>query len=370
MTAYLWNFEPLDTLFIKDGTPFNAGEGGRQGLSSLFPPPITTCQGAIRTALAYGQEWTPKHPDQWPPELGDSNNLGSLELRGPFIRREGEFLYPAPLIILGKHEYEGMTLHRLYPLLRARCDLNPKQDVVLTGLKKGVAGAEPLKESWFSKKGIEKVLAGGLPSPNDVYKSEELWSEESRVGIEIDRQTRTAQDHKLYSTFHVRMKREVIFTVSVKGVPEHWHHQAASYIPFGGEGRIASITREPDDREYLPEMPELKADRGKVSFTITLITPAFFDKKTSEVVQKGPVPWVPGNCISACLGKIIQVGGWDVAQRQPRPLQAFLPAGSTWFFEAEEEQMEYVKNLHGKCIGDKTEMGYGQVIIGRWEGIK
>jgi CRISPR-associated protein Cmr3 len=370
MTSLLWNFEPLDTLFIRDGTPFNAGEGGKRGLISLFPPPVTTCQGAIRTALAYGQGWTPKHPDRWPEELGKPDNIGDLELRGPFMRRGGEFLYPAPLIVLEKKECENIIFHRLYPLVRARCDLNPEQDVLLSGLKEGVSGAKLLTEYWFSKKGIEKVLAGGLPDPTDIYKSDELWNKESRVGITLDRKTRTAEKHKLYSTFHIRAKHQVSFSVSVKGVPEQWHHQAPSCIAFGGEGRVACISRESDDKEYLPRMPEFETGTGKICFTITLITPAFFGKKTSEVIQQGPTSWVPGNCVSACLGKLVKVGGWDIDKQEPRPLQGFLPAGSTWFFEAEEKHMEQIKNLHGTCLGEKTEMGHGHVIIGRWEGVK
>lgn len=372
MTAFLWNFEPLDTLFIRDGTPFNAGEGGMRGIKSIFPPTITTCQGAIRTALAYGQGWDPGHNELWPKELGGPENLGVLQLRGPFIRREGDFLYEAPLLVLGNQSGEDTTFHRLYPLVKERitCDLNPKQGMVLPGLKEKAPGAQPLIGVWFTKKGMEAVLAGGIPSSQDVFKSNELWDEEGRVGIALDRKKRTAQDSKLYSTFHVRMQRGVSFCVRVEGVPDNWHGQAPSHITFGGEGRVASIKPELDDGEYLPRMPELETDGGKVRFSVILITPAFFnkDEETRKVIRLGPTSWVPGECISACIGKAVQIGGWDIARSEPRPLQAFLPAGTTWFFEAEEKYVKQIKALHGKCLGEKTEMGYGQVIIGRWGG--
>lgn len=372
MTAFLWNFEPLDTLFIRDGTPFNAGEGGRRGIKSLFPPPITTCQGAIRTALAYSRGWTPGHNELWPEELGRPDDLGVLEMRGPFIRREGNLLFKAPLMVLGKKNGEDTTFYRLHPLvkMRIRCDLNPEQDMVLPGLKENIPGAKPLTGFWLTKKGMEAVLAGGIPSSHDVIKSDELWDEEGRVGIELDREKRTAQDHKLYSTFHVRMQRGVSFCVRVEGVSEDWHLQAPSYITFGGEGRVVNITSMPDGGEYLPRIPELETNGDRVRFVVILITPAFFDKNTREVIRQGPTSWIPGKCISACIGKVAQIGGWDVADGAPRPLQAFLPAGTTWFFEAEEKHLKQIKKLHGKCLGEKTKMGYGQVIIGRWEGVK
>ncbi|NLK53021.1 MAG: hypothetical protein GX295_11375 [Syntrophomonadaceae bacterium] len=372
MTAFLWNFQPFDTLFIRDGTPFNAGEGGMWGIKSLFPPPITTCQGAIRTALAYGRGWTPGHNELWPEELGGPNDLGVLELRGPFMRREGDLLYEAPLLVLGNRSGQDITFHRLYPLVKKRitCDLNPKQGIVLPGLKEKAPGAQPLTGFWFTKKGIEDVLAGGIPSSQDVFQSNELWDKEGRVGIALNRKKRTAQDSQLYSTFHVRMQRGVSFCVRVEGVPDDWHRQAPPHITFGGEGRVASIKPEPDGGEYLPRMPELETDGGKVRFTVILITPAFFAEQTQEVIRQGPIAWIPGKCISACMGKAVQLGGWDMARGKPRSLQAFLPAGTTWFFEAEEKYGEQIKALHGACLGENTEMGYGQVIIGRLEGVK
>ena len=145
--------------------------------------------------------------------------------------------------------------------------------------------------------------------------------------------------------------------------------QVPSHITFG-EGRVASIRPEPDKGEYLPQMSELETEGGKVRFTVILVTPAFFDEQTRKVIHSGPTSWIAGKCISACIGKVIQIGGWDITRREHRPLQAFLPSGTTWFLEAEEKHLDQIKSLHGKCLGKKTEMGYGQVIIGRWEGLK
>jgi CRISPR-associated protein Cmr3 len=47
--SVLWRFTPLDTLFFRDGRPFNAGE--TVWLESLFPPSGRTLQGVIRSAI-------------------------------------------------------------------------------------------------------------------------------------------------------------------------------------------------------------------------------------------------------------------------------------------------------------------------------
>ena len=59
MGAMLWAFGSLDTFFFRDGTPYNAGEGGATGIKVPFPL-YDHLQGAIRTALAMGQAG--RHP--------------------------------------------------------------------------------------------------------------------------------------------------------------------------------------------------------------------------------------------------------------------------------------------------------------------
>jgi hypothetical protein len=77
-----WNFTLLDTGFFRTGQPFHAGEGGYSRITSCFPPPMSTLQGAIRTALAAAWRWRPGNSD-WPEELGDTDSSGPVVLQGP-----------------------------------------------------------------------------------------------------------------------------------------------------------------------------------------------------------------------------------------------------------------------------------------------
>ena len=67
---------------------------GRQGLQS-FPPPTRPAR-SYKDCASIWAGMDPKHPDQWPPELGDSNNLGSLELRGPLFVGKVNFYIRLP----------------------------------------------------------------------------------------------------------------------------------------------------------------------------------------------------------------------------------------------------------------------------------
>lgn len=83
------------------------------------------------------------------------------------------------------------------------------------------------------------------------------------------------------------------------------------------------------------------------------------------VIKNGP-PGIPGECISACIGKSVQAGGWDTQNFRPRPLEPLIPSGSTWFYEAGENELEQVLSLHGEVFDDA--LGFGQILIGLWEG--
>lgn len=372
MTERFWIFSALDSLFFRDGTPYNAGEGGQSGVSGCFPPYMTTLQGAVRTALAVGQGWTPENPEKWPQELGNPGHLGNLRLRGPYLLIDEQLLFPAPLMLMQKKD-KDIRFSRLVPGEKVDCDLG---QVRLPELKDKIPGAKLMEKQWLTAEGLKAVLAGGLPEKEQVFEQDKLWREESRVGIEREKNSRTAADGKIYSSIHVRpgdFKHKVSLGVYVDGVPGSWHEKAARVTWLGGEGRLACLEIKETGPE-LPPHPEIKPQGGKVRFTATLITPGWFDN-LKEVIKNGPVNSIPGELVSACIGKVEQVGGWDIKNHCPRPLKPLLPAGTTWFFEAAASELEQVYSLHGQCIGDnkekqkdkdKTAYGFGQIVIGRW----
>ena len=114
----------------------------------------------------------------------------------------------------------------------------------------------------------------------------------------------------------------------------------------------------------------MAADDNKIYYTVSLITPSSSSKteQLKQLIQKGPVN-APGRCISACIGKPQLYGGWNLEKQEPRPLQPYLPPGSTWFFEAAASEKANIEALHGRCIDDEElpSYGYGQVLIGKWE---
>lgn len=367
----IWSFRALDTLFIRDGTPFHLGELGSAQPRSIFPPLMYTMQGAIRTELASRQGWKPKEP--LPKELGDGDDLGDLKLQGPYLRFHGKLLFPVPTLLFGKKGDYGWEMTRLVPGKPARCDLDPNQDVCLPVLERRIDGGD-LFQGWVTTKGLKKILAGGTPLDTELFQTKELWKEEIRTGIMQEHKTKIVKDGHLYAIQHIRPVEGLEILVGVNGIPEAWHPQESFGVTLGGEGRAARVNvfSQEETNELLEEISSLETvlddfeEEEKVCFTISLITVGTYpENKIMNVIRFGPISFLQEWCVSASIGKVIQAGGWDLKKNQPRPMRPLIPAGSTWFYEIPLDQKEKVTALL-KDIEANT-YGMNQMVIGRWE---
>lgn len=358
-----WTFSFFDTCFFRNPSPFNAGEGGYAVAQTAFPPTMFTVQGAIRTSLALEQGWHPGDERRWPEELGGSDDIGKLRFCGPYLCLEDQIYFATPLFLLGR----GDAFTRLAPGEEVECDLGL---VRLPVPLRPIEGAKALGESFISRDGLASVLEGGTPRGEDVKDREYFWAEEPRVGLERQDAKRTALEGHLYSCVHIRPRSGVKLVVFVAGIPEGWNVCSRRILTLGGEGRLAAAEVEAGDpSRFLPPAPRLMAGSdGKLRFTVTLLTPGWYGGpvETEGVIRQGP-PGVPGRCVSACVGKAMQLGGWDLLNQRPRPLVSVLPPGSTWFYECEPELAEELLKLHGKCLSPLEAYGFGQIAIGRWE---
>lgn len=366
----IWDFTLLDTGFFRSGQPFNAGEGGYSGVRGIFPPTMNTLQGAIRTALAVAKGWSPTG-GQLPPELGTPEHLGVLSLRGPYLLFGNEPYYQMPYHLLVKRKSGPDSLKKfvfLTPGEPVTCDLG--QEICLPQPVEQLDGASSVEGLYISKSGYTSLLAGQLPLEEQIKEQENLWKEEPRVGLERNDNTRTAVDSHLYRIQHVRPEKEVKIRVIVCGLPPGWPELPRRVFPLGGEGRLSAVEvkgfSKKEQINLLPACPTLAPGTGgTLRFTVTLITPGSFGD-LAGVVRRG-LPGIPGRCLSACLLRPQLIGGWDLVNREPRPLTPYLAPGSTWFFESTAEDLSALNKLHGACIGEKTAYGYGQILIGKWE---
>ncbi len=352
-----FHLTPLDTLFFRDGSPFDAGETGQMEVRGVFPPGPATVAGALRAAFARQLGWN-GDSRSWDAsiieKLGEGDNLDPLRFSGLYLARNGEPLFPAPLHLLRA----GGTQHlsRLKPGGELHTDIGgvrlPEVEKRYDAEGREIGGFKPLEDTYLTLEAMRDVINGGLPDPADIIPADRLWASEARVGIQRDRETRTTREDALYQTVHARLVPGVGLVMGVNG----YDGSAPGISTLGGESRMVSL--EPYDHFTLPEAPDPEPSGGTLRYTVTLITPA-------GVVSR-PGDSLPGAVVSACIGKPVMIGGWDGKARRPKGLEPHLPAGSTWFMEAREHEKEEILEHHGAYIGERTEWGYGQILIGAW----
>ncbi len=366
----LVRFEPLDTLFFRDGRPYEQGEASQAGVVSRFPPPPPTLVGAVRAGLARSMGWK---CGGWSADicarLGNGADLGPLRFRGPVLTRNGESLFPAPAHLVGalprENEDFPKSLAFLSPGCDLTCDLGP--NLPLPSAAGAAEGVKPLFDQgwWMTVSGLAAVLRGNAPAPENLVHRRDLWREEPRVGILRSRDARVTAEGALYSPSHVRLGRGTALAVEARGLPPH-HADAlrGRPHPVGGEARACWL-RLLDERLGFPEPPRFRPAQGPLLYTATILTPA--DTKAPPRPGEHGYAGLPGRVVSACLPRPTLVGGWDSQAGRPLALRPHLSPGSVLFLEAERDDASRVEALHGAAIGARAAWGFGLVAVGNWK---
>ena len=372
---------PLDTLFFRDGRPYNQDDPGQAEAASVFPPHPPTVVGAVRAALARAMGWpgrtwdTAKLGDGVDWQAGDGA-LGLLRFTGPYVLRNGEPLFPAPLSLVREKKHNGgESLEVLSPGDLLACDLGEAR---LPAAPKNAEGWKTLEGKWLTLAGMEQALAGNAPL--QIIEPDAIYSAEPRVGVQRDASTRTTKRFEaqggepargaLYAAAHVRPAQDVALAVEVDGLPDV--SVAGKLAPLGGEGRSAWIEKR-DQTVRLPKAPELKpGNDGVLRYTVTLVTPADLGEPGEEWPRPGdrligsaggPLP---GRIVSACTSRPVAIGGWDTGARGPLPLRPLVPAGGVFFLEAKGDEAQALASWRGGAVGRAAGWGFGRALIGRW----
>ena len=362
----LIQFTPQDSLFFRDGRPYNKGESSQAGVASSFPPAPPTMVGAVRAGLARSMGWKCGDWDaRLQRQLGDESDLGPLCFRGPVLMKDDKSLFPLPANLLVSKTKTKVSLQRLSPGKKIECDLN--QYVELAAIETDANGGKGGKFEqgwWVTDSGLELLLQGKLPDNGCLVHQRELWDAEPRVGIFREQDKRVTIEGSLYSPTHIRLKRGVTFAFEAEGIPRDLSDLLTSRPhPVGGEARACWLN--PTEKMLpLPKPPSLRPLSGSLKYSVTLLTPA--DTRKPPQFGENGYAGLPGKVVSACLPRPTLIGGWDSKAGKPLTLRPHLTPGSVIFMETEADNETKVMGFHGKAVGARSPWGFGLAAIGVW----
>lgn len=385
MTDCTWRFTLTDSGFFKEARHHGATSGF---LTSLFPLPLKTFAGAIRTAIGNqaGVDWmdfkrgTPLKPETRTliEHIGSPSDYGPLRFQGPWLCRNDERLYPMPaLLSVSKQDKDNLL--RIFPSEPIHSDMG---QVYFPG--EAFARTVPAA-GYLTEQGLLQLLQGDLPDPKTWLKTEEIVEPETRLGIALDHGRRGVIERQLYQTQHLRFDSAVSLEIDVSGLNGVDCPQAG-ILPLGGEGRMASYSIDTGKHD-VPGLPEeVVKSLTSSCFILILLSPVDIDPNTEasgllpgfkkmsppdDVVRwDGRLHGVHLRIWSALMGKPLRVGGWDLAKHQPCPVRSLIPAGATYFCDSEQTFAEIYDKLHGKTLLDEKEGPYilnrGLLAVAQW----
>jgi CRISPR-associated protein Cmr3 len=364
MTRIGLRLDPLDTLFFRDGRPFDAATRASGQLPS--PQPLA---GAIRTALlareGFGFAEFSARRKSAPQDsaraileaMNAPRHVLDLRFRGPWLAlANGDQIEPLLPVAVNLARDDEERWYRSDPLRDGLPGWRDPDGLRPLWRKEGRIAKHP--GGFLTLEGVKLFLDGKEPKEDHWFSPDDLYGFDHRTGIEIDPHALTAADGKIYAISLLALRpnlekkgayhdREICLYAEVLADTTI---DVSSPLPLGGEGRYVRI--EPTKTPCSWPEPA-KAERS----VLLLATPAFLarGKSLPEVA--------PGMLVAAASGTPVAFSGWDIARGGPRPTRFAVPAGSVYFVEGSftpprEESL---------CTDDEDKaQGWGYFLRGTW----
>ena len=278
--------------------------GEHHTASHVFPPPVHTLAGALRTAVlvqkgisfdAYGKGEAPGEIYDF---IGKPGKAAPFHLIGPLFMKGDHVYVPAPYSWFMEKDTE---------------EQNGKVRIIKGQLLKSrLIKSEAIKLVWAKGEKNEMVSIGGMwTRKEDLHSTEnyievkqgaEFFENESRTGIAL-RKDRSVREGHLYSFNHTRMKKDVslVFGTDIR-LPLH----DRGVLKIGAEQRFGWYERM--SQEILGY-----DDKGNQYLSLSIL------EGSNEA-----------NMAVIATGKILYFGGWDLHTGFHKPMKGFFPAGTVF----------------------------------------
>lgn len=305
-------FKPSDILFFRG--PESAQMGSDHSVSSIFPPPISTIQGAIRTAILKQNniDLDDYKKNNVNPDilevLGPAGGEAGFQVSGPaLIYKEKRFI-PAPYHWFTEKKYlENSQSTDEMPMSGMKVKLFIAREV-----REDIIKSDRAPLPWAKSDGDELVSLGGLwiedktiQNPGEiitVYSKSCFYEQEERTGIALDKNTRTVRMGHLYTFPYVRLKEDVLLEFYIsREIPL----EKEGILFLGGDRRFG--------RYILKDNGHPVQGSGELFMALNPI------EVTSELAET-----------VFATGKIEYIGGWDLHKQFHKPLKPFYPAGTVF----------------------------------------
>ena len=355
--------DPMDTLFFRDGKPFTMGED--TWASGIFPPYPSVIYGALRSA------YFSDHINEFKKVNERDDPTRNLKIKGIYFsegNNKNNIYLPLPNDCVHKkgNAEDRVTVLPMAELTGVKSSC-PTQYVMKSKITEKVENVDGGLINLIS---LEEYLECTKDSFSSILKTAERILPEPKIGISINEETGTTEEGKLYRVDMRRLKNKRGESLSVIIDFEGLNLPESGMMKLGGEGKAVSYHKlGPIDLS----IGNLGYDKN--IFKLYLSTPAIFRKGwlpewVDEKNLVGEYQKLKLKLLTASLGKTISIGGFDMKARKPKPMHKAVPAGSVYYFEIVEGDIQQAfELLNQTAISDiNPEQGFGIAYTGGVHG--
>lgn len=343
----LIRLDAFDTLFFRDGKPFEMGDD--TWANGMFPPLPSVFYGALRTAYA----------SQYNISVNDIDaKTKCLKIKGIYLDTGSSLVYPMPLDYVELKDKENYVKH--LQLLKVDAFVSAKSFDFVPYIQEEV---EQNTEAVFSTKQLNDYLQGNT-SEQKIQNYTDFVTTENKVGIGRENETNIAKDSKLYRVALRRLennkaqKLSFIIDYEFTGLESQ---EITGSFKLGAEGKIVKFK---PYNTTIVKQPTIKESKY---FKVYLSSPAIFTKNEKEAhlpdFEKHFADY-DVKLLTAIIGKPFRIGGFDMVKREPKKMKTAVPAGSVYYFEIQNQDKtlaNLVKDLETvySISDEKQDEGFG-----------
>ena len=368
---------PLDIVFFRDGKPFSWGEETwAEGIFPLYP---STIYGALRTM------WFSENIQEFSKANTEKDKTAKIEVKHICINSSGYLYFPLPLNLIKKKDTAKGDILEVFSLELfnfAKLGVsNLNLPLYALSNKDEVESCEGFIDAFSLKEYLK-----GERENFDIYVKNAFLDHEPKIGIGRNPLTHTTKEGRLYRVNMIRLKSGVFFVseIETNGISFPKRH----LLKLGAEGKCCLFEQDEQGYEELKELGNLstkivhdieKTRKFKLYFATPVIfengwLPSWIDRESLKGEYKGIIL----KLISACVGKPVYIGGFDMKGKdkirekdrpQPKKMLRAIPAGSVYFFEIEnptkENVIKIIDSFHYKNISEERKKeGFGFSLVG------
>lgn len=371
-------FSPLDTLFFRDGKPFDQTDEGLARASMIFPPPPTATAGALSALMNKS--------------INDENFSAPYLLTQP-IGQTGPAkpYFPMPHNLFKKWNTNVPSTCEIVSLFpseqkgRMQNNLVDRDLVSSQDIQPG-ENLEPVG-GYFSLDDFETMLGeNGDFCTLGWDPFEPAPDEDTRVGIGIDPKSGRPKDGQLYLTSHKRLEKNVRIGVDYHG---EWPQDfpQSGILPLGGEGR--PVHYEVGDRDGGSEgladrfenMQPNNWHKSRKMISLVALSPVVISPEHPHGLYLDEQLFgVDVKCVAIASTRHVNIGYWNTIRDgsgefgRPKIIRCH-PAGTVFFLELSaipdkknftpKSVQKYLINTRLGADKSLCAMGFGMALLYR-----